>query len=144
MPHQYQQRPATFRAALAALVRSDSRGLPGSILRDRGLYAWNFAAPDRDTDARVIEVIADRLEAASKMFSQERLSHSEERKLIGRPRNPMAFVRIDQIRYRDVVLLHCADDLIGLGLVDAWIVCAVDDHQRTLDLIDKVQRRALV
>ncbi len=53
----------------------------------------------------------------------------------------MTFVREQYVGYWNTFLLHRIDDLIGLGLIDAWIVGALPDQQRLGDITGFVERR---
>ena len=85
-------------------------------------------------------VDTDRLRAAADALRQEILRDRVERQRVLRPREAMAFIREQHVGHGQVLRMHRGDALVRLGLLDARVVGALSDQERSPDRIDASQR----
>ena len=96
---------------------------------------WNLNRPHWYCDAGAIEGRAYGLIPPTQVRRQECLSYRIEGQLVLRPNETMAFVRVESIGYRNLLILHGLDDLIGLVLIYPGIISSLGDQYWPLDII---------
>jgi hypothetical protein len=75
------------------------------------------------------------------MLCQKRLGRGKCRHVVHGPSEAVTFVGRQQVLDRKSAIAQRDHDLLRFRLLDAWIVGALDDKQRRLDLCSRVQRR---
>ena len=73
------------------------------------------------------------------MLSKKSLGRSNEFETIFWLDEAMPFIGKEHIFILNTLLLHRLDDLFRLGLLGAWVICALHDKHRYRDLIDFVE-----
>ena len=89
-----------------------------------------------------LDVNGDRLEAlgdlrrhallttSPEVLRQELLGRREHRHVVHGPHEAVPFVGRDRVLHREPAVPERHDDLVGLGLVDARVIRALDDEER--------------
>ena len=96
------------------------------------------ASPELDRGIR--EVVANRLAISTEMGRQERFRYCRKRTPVFGAAETVAFIRIVEISHRYAVLLHCRDDLLGLGGFDPHVIGTLANQQGPDNLAGAIER----